>query len=101
MSKPKARNWNAVDAHFRRGGPMKHKNTPRGGATNENRDLINETFQCDQHCTCYGEGRCNWCISACSECGGTEDQHPITKEYLIECFGEDHEEQGFFPHDFS
>jgi len=38
----KARNWNAVDAHFRRGGPMKHKNTPRGGARNNSRDLLSE-----------------------------------------------------------
>ena len=26
------RNWTAIAAHFRRGGPMKHKNTSRGGA---------------------------------------------------------------------
>lgn len=28
----RGRDWNAVAAHFRRGGPMRHKNTPRGGA---------------------------------------------------------------------
>lgn len=36
---PKVRNWNAVAAWFRRGGPMRHRNTPRGGASNESRDL--------------------------------------------------------------
>lgn len=30
MGKP--RDWHAIAAHFRRGGPMKHKNTPRSGA---------------------------------------------------------------------
>ena len=25
------RDWGAIAAHFRRGGPMRHKNTPRGG----------------------------------------------------------------------
>jgi len=28
----KARNWTAVAAWFRRGGPMQHKTTPRGGS---------------------------------------------------------------------
>lgn len=28
----RGRDWVAVAAHFRRGGPMKHKNVPRGGA---------------------------------------------------------------------
>lgn len=47
----KARDWNAVDAHFRRGGPMKHKNTPRGGAQNESRDLLAELEQDDERLT--------------------------------------------------
>lgn len=41
------RDWHAVDAHFRRGGPMKHKNTPRGGSQNESRDLLAEAEQDD------------------------------------------------------
>lgn len=41
MGKP--RNKIAVDAHFRNSaGAMKHKNTPRGGASNESADLLNE-----------------------------------------------------------
>jgi hypothetical protein len=32
MPRSKFRDWLAVAAHFRRGGAMKHKNTPRGGA---------------------------------------------------------------------
>jgi hypothetical protein len=39
---PKVRNWNAVAAWFRNGGPMKHKNTPRGGARNDSRDLVDQ-----------------------------------------------------------
>lgn len=35
----KGRDWNAVDAHFRRGGPMKHKNTPRGGAKKDDPEI--------------------------------------------------------------
>jgi len=38
----KARDWNAVDAHFRRAGAMKHRNTPRGGARNLSRELYDE-----------------------------------------------------------
>jgi hypothetical protein len=36
------RNWQAIAAHFRRGGPMQHKNTPRQGGRNESRDLLEE-----------------------------------------------------------
>lgn len=36
----KIRDWLAVSAHFRKGGAMKHKNSPRGGAKNSSRDLI-------------------------------------------------------------
>lgn len=44
----KVRNWTAVAAHFRSGaGPMKHRNTPRGGAQNESRDLLAEMEQDD------------------------------------------------------
>lgn len=39
------RDWLAVAVHFRRGGPMKHKNSPRGGATNESRDLIDQSME--------------------------------------------------------
>ena len=53
----KTRNWNAVAAHFRRGGPMKHRNEPRGGASNESRDLLSEykeeiENQKDSCCNC-------------------------------------------------
>lgn len=41
------RNWRAVGAHFRRGGPMKHKNTPRGGASNQTRDFLEEYDELD------------------------------------------------------
>ncbi len=41
----KFRNWVAVAAHFRRGGPMKHKTTPRGGASNQSRDLIDQGME--------------------------------------------------------
>ena len=37
MGKP--RDWAAVAAHFRRGGPMKHKNTPRGGANSNDPEI--------------------------------------------------------------
>ena len=60
----KYRNWNAVDAHMRRGGPMKHKNTTRQGATNDTRDLLaqaeadfvhpSEIYPCPEKC-CEGE----------------------------------------------
>ena len=48
----KARNWNAVDAHFRNSaGSMKDRRTERGGAKNNNRDLLDEyqddLFICD------------------------------------------------------
>jgi hypothetical protein len=38
----KFRDWVAVAAHFRRGGAMKHKNAPRGGARNQSRELIDQ-----------------------------------------------------------
>lgn len=41
----KVRNWNAVAAWFRRAGPMRHKNTPRGGASNQSRDLIDQGLE--------------------------------------------------------
>lgn len=41
----KFRDWVAVAAHFRRGGPMKHKTAPRGGATNKSRDLIDQSIE--------------------------------------------------------
>ena len=38
-----ARNWNAVDAHFRNSaGAMKDKRDGRSGATNTSRDLIGD-----------------------------------------------------------
>jgi len=41
------RNWRAVDAHFRRGGPIKHKNTPRGGASSQTRDFLEQYDELD------------------------------------------------------
>lgn len=41
----KVRDWNAVAAWFRKAGPMRHKNTPRGGATNQSRDLIDQGME--------------------------------------------------------
>lgn len=38
----KIRNLNAVKAHFRNGGPMKDRRSPRGGAKNKQRDLLEE-----------------------------------------------------------
>lgn len=38
----KARNWNAVSAILRNAGPMKDRRAPRGGSSNESRDLIYE-----------------------------------------------------------
>jgi len=38
----KTRNWHAVNAHFRQAGSMKHRNTPRGGAKNQARELLAE-----------------------------------------------------------
>jgi hypothetical protein len=48
----KARNWNAVDAHFRNSaGSMKDRRSERGGTKNDNRDLIgdyyDDLFVCD------------------------------------------------------
>jgi hypothetical protein len=43
----KSRDWNAVDACLRVGGPMKHRNTPRGGANNSSRDLIADAAEED------------------------------------------------------
>jgi len=39
VGKKVGRDWNAVDAHFRRGSPMKHKATARGGVTFSSKDL--------------------------------------------------------------
>jgi hypothetical protein len=52
------------------------------------------------HCTCQGEGECNWCLEHCMECGGTTEQHPVTGDDLKQTFGADWEEQGAEPHDF-
>ncbi len=41
----KVRNWTAVAAWFRKAGPMRHKNTPRGGASNQSRDLIDQSME--------------------------------------------------------
>jgi hypothetical protein len=57
----KSRDWNAVDACLRVGGPMKHRNTPRGGANNSSRDLIADAAEesdnaSDPHCAEDSEG---------------------------------------------
>lgn len=41
------RNHNALRARQRNGGPMKHRNTPRGGAHNDQADLLAEVE--DEH----------------------------------------------------
>ena len=51
-------------------------------------------------CTCAGEGVCDWCKTHCWDCGGTEDQHPVTEEYLSREFGYEFRSRGFEPHDF-
>lgn len=45
----KVRNWTAVAAWLRNGGPMKHRNTPRGGQTNESRDYLAQAEEDDVH----------------------------------------------------
>jgi len=48
MSKLKARDWNAVAAHFRNSaGAMKDRRVSRGGDTNTSRDLLDDYFECD------------------------------------------------------
>ncbi len=76
----KARNWTAVAAWLRNGGPMKHKNTPRGGQTNESRDYLAQaeiddvhpaeivlscSSSCDEGC-CVVCGLCPDCANAVS-----------------------------------
>lgn len=39
------RNWNAVDAWFRRGGAMKDRRSPRGGAKNTTSDYMEEYYE--------------------------------------------------------
>lgn len=39
---PKPRNWLAVHAHNRRGGAMKDRRAPKGGARNEQKELLEE-----------------------------------------------------------
>lgn len=38
------RNHNALRARQRNGGPMKHRNTPRGGARNDQADLLEDAI---------------------------------------------------------
>lgn len=38
------RNWNAVDAWFRRGGAMKDRRSTRGGARNSTSDYLEEYY---------------------------------------------------------
>ena len=48
MAKIKARNWNAVAAHFRNSaGAMKDRRKGRGGACNTSRDLLDDYFSED------------------------------------------------------
>ena len=45
MAKIKARNWNAVAAHFRNSaGAMKDRRKSRGGACNSSRDLLDDYY---------------------------------------------------------
>tara|TARA_R100000152_G_C6633519_1_gene80350 strand:- start:213 stop:467 length:255 start_codon:yes stop_codon:yes gene_type:complete len=48
MAKIKARNWNAVAAHFRNSaGAMKDRRKGRGGACNTSRDLLDDYYDED------------------------------------------------------
>lgn len=63
----KGRDWNAVDAHFRRGGPMKHKNTLRGGAK-KNDPEIEEALE-EMEDKRMSERWTNYTAMKCARCG--------------------------------
>lgn len=56
MSTPR-RSGVAIAAQHRHAGPMKHRNRPRGGARNEQAELLSEVA-CDPPDACATHGRC-------------------------------------------
>ena len=74
------RDWFAVSAHFRKGGAMKHKNSPRGGASNESRDLLHSAgddevyqFTCGWCKKEFGETSISGSTGICEECGDKQE----------------------------
>ena len=78
------RDWNAVDAHFRRGGPMKHKNSPRGGAhkDEEIEDALSEHARQDPE-----PHVCRW-VCLCGNLIKENPQHPQLPSQTLRAVGE-------------
>ena len=69
MSTPR-RSGVAIAAQHRHAGPMKHRNRPRGGARNEQADILAETDEC------VPAGACGSGVVCLTHCAWEDGEDP-------------------------